>query len=285
MALNERDPRDPRIERLYREAAREAPPAHLDAAILAAARREVGARPRGLSAALRRWHVPVSIAAVVVVSVSLVILMKEEGGDRLDEARVARQEASADRAAAEPAQAPSAAVAMNRAQPLEQSPALAEQGVSRNDPKRSAALGKAEGSPAAISGIGASAPERAAEPSPRPLMASPPLPAREPAATPAPPDTAAPGRLEVAAPASGEGQSAATEADVPQPRPMARAIVAKPVATDQLPVWQGLDKEPPEKWLARIEELTREGRTAEAEEMRVEFRRRFPVHPLGRASK
>ena len=32
MALNERDPRDPQLERLYREAAREAPPVHLDAA-------------------------------------------------------------------------------------------------------------------------------------------------------------------------------------------------------------------------------------------------------------
>jgi len=66
---------------------------------------------------------------------------------------------------------------------------------------------------------------------------------------------------------------------------MARAIVAKPAATDRPPVWLGLEKEPPEKWLARIEELMREGRAAEAEEMRVEFKRRFPDHPLGRASR
>lgn len=89
MALNERNAggangsaeRDPRLERLYREAGSETPPAHLDAAILAAARREVGARPRAFTATLRRWHVPVSIAAVVMVSVSLVILVRESRDD------------------------------------------------------------------------------------------------------------------------------------------------------------------------------------------------------------
>jgi hypothetical protein len=66
---------------------------------------------------------------------------------------------------------------------------------------------------------------------------------------------------------------------------MARAMVAKPAASDQQPAWQGLEKEPPEKWMVRIEELIREGRAAEAEEMRAEFKRRFPDHPLGRAAK
>jgi hypothetical protein len=62
-------------------------------------------------------------------------------------------------------------------------------------------------------------------------------------------------------------------------------MVAKPAASDRPPVWQGLEKEPPEKWMARIEALVREGRAAEAEEMRAEFKRRFPDHPLGRTSK
>jgi hypothetical protein len=75
--------RDARLDRLYREAGSEMPPARLDAAILAAAHREVVARPRPLSSMLRRWRVPVSIAAVVVLSVSLVTLVQEEGGDRL----------------------------------------------------------------------------------------------------------------------------------------------------------------------------------------------------------
>ena len=77
--------RDPRLDRVYREAAQEEPPARVDAAILAAARREVGARPRAVSARLRAWRVPVSIAAVVVLSVSMVTLVREEGGGRLDQ--------------------------------------------------------------------------------------------------------------------------------------------------------------------------------------------------------
>lgn len=292
MALNELDTRDPRLERLYRDAAREAPPAHLDAAILAAARREVGARPRGLSAALRRWQVPVSIAAVVVVTVSLVVLMKEEGLDRLSEARGSRQEASADRPSAGPSKAPSVAPEMKAAQPPAESPALAERRASRDDAKRSLALGKMvesersrEAGSAAIPGIGTAVTEPATEQSPTPFVASPALRAREQPATPAPPDTAGGGRLEAASPKSVEERTAAPAADAPRPKLMARGAVAKPTATDRPPVWQDLEKEPPEKWLARIEELAKEERAAEAEELRAEFKRRFPDHPSIRAPK
>ena len=277
MALNERDPRDPRLERLYRDAAREAPPAHLDAAILAAARRGVGARPSGLSAALRRWHVPVSIAAVIVVSVSLVILMKEEGGERLDKLSIPPLTAPTDKAAAQPM----------RASPAADSKAAAPQPAESPAP---VALGKMEGtSPrqgdsAAISGIGAAATESAPEASPRPFVASPPRPAREQPAAPAQQDAAPAGRLAATPPASVEQRSASV-ADAPQPKLMARGVVAEPSAAQQPPVWQGLEKEPPEKWLARIEELAKGGRAAEAEELRIEFNRRFPDHPLAGAPK
>jgi hypothetical protein len=60
---------------------------------------------------------------------------------------------------------------------------------------------------------------------------------------------------------------------------MARAMQAKPPEQNRLPVWHGYEKEPPEKWLVRIEELRRQGRAVEAEEMRSEFKRRFPGHP------
>src|SRR5262245_29384721 len=77
----ERGERDSRLDLLYRDTPREAPPAHLDAAIQAAARREVGARPRSVSSRLLRWRVPLSLAAVVVLSVTLVTLIGEEGKD------------------------------------------------------------------------------------------------------------------------------------------------------------------------------------------------------------
>ena len=71
--------RDATLTSLYRATARDAPSPALDAAILAAARREVRARPRPAGFAFARaWRGPLSVAAVVVVSVSLVILMREE---------------------------------------------------------------------------------------------------------------------------------------------------------------------------------------------------------------
>jgi hypothetical protein len=53
----------------------------------------------------------------------------------------------------------------------------------------------------------------------------------------------------------------------------------------RLPAWRGFEKEPPEKWLAHIEELRKQGRVAEAEEMLSEFKRRFPEHPLSSGSR
>lgn len=95
--------RDPKLAQWLAAASREEPPAALDAAILAAARREVNARPQALGGARpqvvgsgsggeagappvrakRNWYVPVSIAAVMVLSVSLVSIVRHEKGDEL----------------------------------------------------------------------------------------------------------------------------------------------------------------------------------------------------------
>ncbi len=70
------DERDPRLARLYAEASREEPPAALDQALLAAARREAGSRPRWRT---RRWGAPLAAAAVVVLSVTVGILVRQAG--------------------------------------------------------------------------------------------------------------------------------------------------------------------------------------------------------------
>jgi hypothetical protein len=71
--------RDGKLTALYRAAGEDVPPAALDDAILAAARRAAGARPRTAGYAFgHAWRVPLSIAAVVVLSVSLVTVMREE---------------------------------------------------------------------------------------------------------------------------------------------------------------------------------------------------------------
>lgn len=122
MAVNDTNlERDPALARLMQAASGEQPPAALDAAILAAARREVGARPAvvggcGQAAipplrAKRNWYVPVSIAAMMVLSISLVLTMHHEKGDELSQPPVAtrappKAPASAPAPAAEPAVAP-----------------------------------------------------------------------------------------------------------------------------------------------------------------------------------
>src|SRR4051794_25840072 len=76
------DARDTTLAAIYRAAGEDAPPPALDAAILAAARREVGARPRPAGFTfVRSWRGALSVAAVLVLSVSLVMLMREEAPD------------------------------------------------------------------------------------------------------------------------------------------------------------------------------------------------------------
>ncbi len=87
--------RDPHLARLVAAAGDEAPSPALDAAILAAARRAVSAGPQavtpvggGETAApaprrKRNGYVPVSIAAVLVMSASLVTIVQQEKGDDL----------------------------------------------------------------------------------------------------------------------------------------------------------------------------------------------------------
>lgn len=67
------------LAQTYRSAAGEEPPAHLDGAILAASRKAVGAKPRRM---FTRWHVPVSLAAVLVLSVLVVFNLPEERASR-----------------------------------------------------------------------------------------------------------------------------------------------------------------------------------------------------------
>ena len=124
------------------------------------------------------------------------------------------------------------------------------------------------------------------------------LPPPKPAAKPAPKPAAAP---VVPAPAVSAAPSVftaprATSADdglsraAPPPEREGRVLAApaaKPPAQVQRsmqqasrPSWLAeLDNQPVEKWLERLAQLKREGRSAEADELMAEFRRRFPDHP------
>lgn len=249
------------LARLYREAAREQPPAHLDAAILAAAHRDVGARPRPLGSPwLHSWRLPVSIATVVVLSASVVLLMVEEGGEPFTEpprsvtkAVPEKPDEAADQATAlsKPA-APTPPASTPAAEPSVVRETTGETRLAKN---------------------GVAPPDDASE---RPDEA--PRSARLRSPQPESTRESAPGRIgigglsERALPAP--SGSVAPQAASPAP-------AAKPGSTRrQSALVRDYEHQAPEKWLEKIDELKRDGKTTEADDMLAEFKKRFPEHPL-----
>lgn len=260
---------DPQLAALYRAGADVAPPAHLDDAIRAAARREVAAGPR--RAGVRRWAVPVSLAAVLVLSVSVVTMMREQGADRLESVILPPPETPAvtvPREAAAPATAPESAPPRPSALPPPvAAPAepVAKAGSAPVQTFDRASAGRAteaeQGTATAGNEFRAKA---AAADTTRTEDAS----ARRESAHPQPQMRSAPAPM--ADVASGAGMSA-------KPAAPAAALSAAPARS---PLWQDLVREPPEKWMQRIAELRRAGQTADAEALVAEFHRRFPDQRL-----
>jgi hypothetical protein len=291
MALNEHEggtpERDARLDRLYAHAGREEPPARLDAAIQAAARRAVGARPQPVGARLRRWGVPISIAAVVVVSVSLVTLMREQGAGRLDESSLPAPAEPKAAAPAEPEQAQQ--TARDRVEPGGRAevaspqvpPAPAERaGAASSADTRLRARGLAEPG---------EAPPRAAEESgsglaPRTLGEADRAATRE--AAPGAEmmgkkRTEAPAAEAPAAPPPAALRSAPARADQDPLAAPALETSERSLADDRLKsLIKELENKPPESWLERVEGLRREGQQADADALLVEFKKRFPGHPV-----
>jgi len=68
--------RDQELSALYQRGRKDEPPPHLDAQILAAAHREAATRPPAPRRA--RWQIPLALAATVVLSVTVVSLLREQ---------------------------------------------------------------------------------------------------------------------------------------------------------------------------------------------------------------
>ncbi|HET6757209.1 MAG TPA: hypothetical protein VFH21_06320 [Burkholderiales bacterium] len=64
------------LSRIYRQGSRDEPGAQIDAAILAAAHREVKAKPRRSTSL--SWGIPLSVAAVLVLSATLTLMILNE---------------------------------------------------------------------------------------------------------------------------------------------------------------------------------------------------------------
>lgn len=71
-------PGEAEVARTYREAPKDLPPAKLDANILAAAQRAV-AKPKARGPFVANWAVPLSTAAVVVLSLGVLLLLTKHG--------------------------------------------------------------------------------------------------------------------------------------------------------------------------------------------------------------
>ena len=295
----------------YRAAAPAEPPAALDDKIRAAARRAVGAGPQRPAPLWRRWQKPLSIAAVLLLCVSLVAVMRDEGGELT---RVPRAEAPAP-IATESARATAGESAIPR--------------VELALPAGSSGLGlKPSGSGAdrfglagANSSVGIRAPAASSPEAPRDadrLASAAPARVQElKAAQPASPAIAdrMRGRLGDSANMAAPPETAKFAAPAAAPReseadrsaraeaPVAARIAAAPARLQAAPasikadsaeppaVLEKSEKQvadtvsqmsqlPPEKWLDRLEELRRAGRLDEARAGLSAFRSRYPDYSL-----
>jgi len=236
-----------KLERAYRGLAREEPPAALDASILEASRRAV--RPRSSS----RWAVPVSIAAVVMLSVGVTLQMqREEPGIETSAPR------SAPPPQPEPARAPEKEATPQglpapkpQRSPAAPSPARRDKLEQRavQKPNADAAARVREEPPAAPPAVMHSAPV--------------PFPAQQNAAPAA--DVAPEAVRSAPAPA-------AAGATVKRIAPLARPQAAEDQAIAD-----------PERELERIAQLRVQGRNPEADRALEEFRKRHPDYRIADA--
>jgi hypothetical protein len=211
------------------------------------------------------WQVPVSLAAVVVLSVTIVLMMREEGVDRV-----------------EPALLPPVAEAVAPQKAIE--PAAKQRTAEAPEP-----LTAPPAAPPAVTGAEPVNPAPAAADTASPMMAK-----AQPATEPPRPAAAAVLRDEArvaesnVAPAreaarpllrSAPAGAAADAATGPAARTASPAVAMSAPAPVR-PVWHDLVNEPAEKWVQRVVEWRRAGRAADADALVAEFRRRFPNQPL-----
>lgn len=250
------DPQDKELAALYRASAEEQPPAGLDARILAAARatatppREDMRAPRAASW-LNRWRIPVALAATVLMTSTLTLMVRDNAVDDLSPVAPVPRTETRKTDSAPPAPATTGA------------PAAARESAATVPPSPQPATGAPDRTPS-NNGTAAKRVERAAAPARamgnlESAVKDDPLPSA--AAKPAGPTAGA----TAAAPAAARSAPAATRAD--------RALSAESAAQS---AQSERTEQSPEPWLAEIRALRQQGRIAEAEESLSQFRKRYP---------
>ena len=284
--------RDDDLSRRYRELAREEPPRALDDAILAAARREVEARPAPLVAPTgrRRWFVPVAAAAVIVLSAVVTLHVQREQPDpeldapqvsqapatRKDEAPAVAPRAemreklySQSKEAEAPGAQPEAAKAQPERRRAQAAPPPKPVTPSQAPAGESSALARAPAEPKPSADQGRFTPD------PAPAAAAPP--------PPPPPASAPQMQMQPAAPAAKPAPRAADNASTAGASPPSVAEdrgALGGLRDNRMLYKREVAPESPEKMLERIVALRKEGRGKEADDLYAEFKRRFPDYRI-----
>ena len=267
--------RDDELSRIYRDAEGPRPPQRVDDNILAASQRVAGARrrPAGFGFA-RRWGTPVALAATVLVTFTLALMVfeRESGLDAMaPEAR--RTDRPAKVLPAEPRRTdqpgtPSPAVlrpiapAPPISQALQRDPV--EQGRGESTVSRG---GLGTGQPAFVPEVPRASVVFRKREEAKPALAAPVPDARS---APELRQHARPMQAPAAAPAAG----ALSESGATFQRSGVTAAIANPLAVSEA------KERTPEKWLEDIRKLRTEGKATEVERELAEFRKRYPDYIL-----
>jgi hypothetical protein len=253
---------DPKLSRIYREASSEGPPAAVDAAILAAARKQLaqpqrreGSQRQGRSSWLR-WMAPASAIATLVLGVSIAFLVERDQPETSSLTSIRQI----------PLQSPSAPAAdVTESAKTKAADSAAPAGAAKTEAPAPAV-------PAQVPVLAAPAPV------PKPAASTPPaaesFPAKSRAKTAESKATAPKAATESnaisdsALSGAGAGASAAPA-----------AAPAAPAAAGKLaPLRQQAIQRSPEAWLDEIGRLKREGRDNEATEQLAQFRKAYPAY-------
>jgi len=239
------------VSERYRAGAQDEPPAKLDAAIRAAARRDMEQPKPG-----RTWQMPASIAAMLVIGVSLVLVVRDNEPPL----------PSLDHPAAEDAKLakPAPSQLAMKAQPRAKADFYREERPSRERsarPDREPAA--RDDAAAARDNAMSGAASQSAAPPPAPATAAPESPVEQEKSTIAESSAIVASKRAVASPSA----DAAVES-----RGKVQAL-RKQEQTAAAPLQ-------PNDWVKKIDDLLRDGKEAEAREQLLGFRKQFPQYPL-----